>query len=765
MKTVLMLGLMSGALSSCSLALADDPFAAYRSLKPGAGFDVAGKKLTIEHLDLELASGTLWELQAGNGRTVGYLFDGAGRWTYRTDDPLDQQTFAKNIDLQVSALQHSDKSVFDELSRALLLVSAPFSADQLGAPVSAAPGSDLQHWVAKMRESIEQDGEGIEHALAQAHLNGDPRQTAHVELIGRRAEMAYAVYPARSQRERLWAPVQAPGMQYRSGRSVSSQMSRDAVRRVVAPYMTTNIDWDVATPDNKRGTITTTLQLKIQLASQRVLGFALVNNRDNADTANWTSEKNLLKVKSVTDSNGKPLAFSHRYHELMVDLGEAPAVGSTVTVRVDSDADIFTAFNYERGHNYVALYGDSWYPSPLGWSGERFTFRVRATCKQPFYPVSTGETVSLVEKGEQIEMVAKSDAPVSDFALIMGKYTLYELTNAQGVKIRLHGYGPANVKGLEEIAKLAEVYLRFMGDQLGPYPWKELDILEIPQFLPFYSYGVSPSGLVYIGDAATRGGGATEYETLRELPALLAHELAHQWWGHKVWPATEYDNWIAEGLAEYTSGIAMQYVKIDEQHARGKPIRGWKALRSSWSDYAKWCEKGASIEAANKLSGGNAGELRRCLLYDRSPLVIHMIRSWVGDKGFFAILRQFIKNNEYRPATSDDFAKAASQVLRQDMQWFVDDWIKQPGTPEIKVQATVGTDAAGKPALICKAEQVDKAHPKRFYVPIHLSYAGGQPEVKMCFVSGAVSEQTLPIAGTPTKIEVDPTQTALARYK
>jgi aminopeptidase N len=347
----------------------------------------------------------------------------------------------------------------------------------------------------------------------------------------------------------------------------------------------------------------------------------------------------------------------------------------------------------------------------------------------------------------------------------MGKYTAHELTTPRGQKLRIHGYGLVDKKGLEEIANISAVFLRMYEDQLGSYPFKELDIIEIPTFNPFTYFGVSPAGLVFLADTITRTGGYEEYTTSRELPALLAHELAHQWWGHKIWQASEYDNWITESLAEYQAGIALQYTKIDEQVARGKPVKGWRALKDGWIDFAKWCEQGASIEAANKLEGANAGRLRRCLLYERGPLVVHMLRSWVGDKGYFAILQHLIKSHEYGPVTTNDFAKAVSQVLKQDLQWFVDDWIKQPGTPEIKVDATVGSDPAGRPALSCKAVQTDAQAAKRLYIPIVLTYPGGNVEAKMFFVSGATAEQSFPLTAIPSKIEVDPGRTALVKYK
>lgn len=764
-RTKLLLVLIAITLASTSVQ-AQDIFSAFRTLTPGSGFDATNKKLSVGRIEFELATGTLWPVNNADGLTLGYVFEGKGHYTYRVEDPSDLETLVGNLGDQAPNLGHSASSVYDDFGRAMILVTKPFAAELLGEAKAGPISGSANSWYQDRYTKCERDGWGFSHLAAESALNGEPLLSAYAELDGQRADLGYYLDDTRTSREGLWAFVQPPGRQYRIPRVISIQRTSTAERKQIAPYLTRHIAWDVNTPDNKRGTISSTLTLKFQKAGRRILGFRLASNRDSNDSANWTSTVNQLLVTSVTDGSGKPLAYSHRYNELMIDLGTAPLVGSEVKLTVASDANVFTAMNDERGQNYVMLYMFPWYPQALGWSGERFTFELTARCKKPFYPVSSGETVSLKEENGMSVLVAKTDTPIDDFSLFMGKYTPYSMTSERGVKIQVHGYGLVNEKGLEEIANVSSVFLRMFEDQLGVYPFKELDIVEIPGYSPYAIYGISPASLVMLGDAGTRTvDSASKNIGTRVLPGLIAHELAHQWFGHKIWQASELDNWITESFSEYQSGIGAQYAKLDDQVARGQHVKGWRAMLDDWRSFGKWCDKDTSIEAANRLRDANAGAIRRCLLYNRGPLVLHMFRNWMSDKAYFAVIQQLIKNNEYGPVTSDDFAKAASQVLNTNLQWFVDDWIRTGGTPEISVEATTTTSSDGKLALLCKTTQADVKNAKRLYIPIVLTYSDGRKEAKMCFVSGATSSQTIPLVATPAKIEVDPEKTALVKYK
>src|SRR5262249_62326882 len=95
--------------------------------------------------------------------------------------------------------------------------------------------------------------------------------------------------------------------------------------------------------------------------------------------------------------------------------------------------------------------------------------------------------------------------------------------------------------------------------------------------------------------------------------ARLAHEVAHQWFGHKIFPSSYRDWWIVESGAEYMAGMAMAATQPQENLVTGFP-----RMLAGWQSGAKQCA-GSPVESANLLQG-DAGSLERfCLLYQKGP--------------------------------------------------------------------------------------------------------------------------------------------------
>ena len=96
----------------------------------------------------------------------------------------------------------------------------------------------------------------------------------------------------------------------------------------------------------------------------------------------------------------------------------------------------------------------------------------------------------------------------------------------------------------QEILKLYE-------QLYGPYPYREL--AHRPDGLPCLGFAQAPQGFVQLTGEAFHV--AVRVGTHDNIHGLFAHEIAHQWWGHKVGWASPNDEWLSESFAEYASGI------------------------------------------------------------------------------------------------------------------------------------------------------------------------------------------------------------------
>jgi aminopeptidase N len=257
-----------------------------------------------------------------------------------------------------------------------------------------------------------------------------------------------------------------------------------------------------------------------------------------------------------------------------------------------------------------------------------------------------------------------------------------------GLTVRVHAYAMARRNVIENLPKLTAALVKFYTGVLGPMPAEELDIVEIPE----YGFGISPSGIVLLTSEAykAREGDIAEYMS-RGINSRLAHEVAHQWFGHKAWQFDPSEQWIGESFAEYFSGLA-----IGALAATDKTVVGFNRMLAEWRADDRHCSDVAPISMANTLGGENGRKERRCLLYSRGPLVLHMLRTSIGNDRFFAATKRFLDTANIGPATTDDYSKAVSDVVQMDMRWFFDQWVRRSGNAHVDVEQHVEPAANGQ---------------------------------------------------------------------
>ena len=369
--------------------------------------------------------------------------------------------------------------------------------------------------------------------------------------------------------------------------------------------------------------------------------------------------------------------------------------------------------------------------------------------------------------GDSYELESTSDRPSRIIALFAGKYVTRE-EKFDGRTVRVHAYSAGRETVLENLPRLANSFLTFFEKNLGPYLSTELDIVEIPE----YGFGIAPAGMVLITSEAFNPyrfvpaaeayrqflGHEGTTNVSRGINARLAHEIAHQWFPHKALPASRRDVWLSESFAEYLSGLAMAAAQTDEA-----VVEGFPSLFAQWHYFARNCRDAGPIEAADTYRGA-AGINRYCLLYNRGPLVLHMLRTMTGDDRFFEILRRFLDHAHMGTVTTDDFRKAVEEVLQADMGWFFDSWYHKGGIPEIHTEHRIETTRDGI-TLLARATQTDGPGFKKILIPFVIEYAGGQREVRLLFQDKPVVETRFVLRGEPKKVSVDPAQNNLAIYR
>jgi len=187
-------------------------------------------------------------------------------------------------------------------------------------------------------------------------------------------------------------------------------------------------------------------------------------------------------------------------------------------------------------------------------------------------------------------------------------------------------------------------------------------------------------------------------------------------------------------------------------------------MLASWRTESKTCDDATPIVSANYLGGAKGPEERRCLLYARGPLVLHMLRTTIGDDKFIAATRSYLDTTHDGPATTDDYASAVSAAVGTDMRWFFDQWVRASGVPTVAVSTHVEKIPDGTYRLSGSMRQAAGPHFKKLLVPLVFEL-DGKTESRVVFVDQPEKLFDFVLDRRPGSVRVDPFRNNLAVYR
>ncbi|MEY8849345.1 M1 family aminopeptidase [Psychroserpens sp. XS_ASV72] len=183
------------------------------------------------------------------------------------------------------------------------------------------------------------------------------------------------------------------------------------------------------------------------------------------------------------------------------------------------------------------------------------------------------------------------------------------------------------------------------------------------------------------GHAQFGFGGGMEHTTVSFMGSygrnLIAHELAHQWFGNKITCGSWKDIWLNEGFATYLSGLV--YENLDGNDV----FRTWKQqVNNSITSYpggAVYLSDVDTLSVSRIFSGR--------LSYNKGAMVLHMLRKKLGDVNFFQALQTYLTTPEhaYAYAKTEDFISIVEASSGEDLTEFFDDWLYNEGYPSYTV--------------------------------------------------------------------------------
>ena len=461
-----------------------------------------------------------------------------------------------------------------------------------------------------------------------------------------------------------------------------------------------------------------------------------------------------LDVLTVTDGEGRALDFESRSDGLRVDVGRAVRRDEEVVLVVRYRARPERGLYFQKpgpqtpqapkqlwtqGETHEARH---WIPC-IDHPVERFTTEILVTAPAGLTALSNGKLVSASDGVDGRRVFHwHQDKPHAAYLIcvVVGDFSVWE-SSAEGVA--LTGYLDARyAEHAERTFGLTADMLRFFNTKLGyRYPWDKYAQVCVHGF---HWGGMENTTLTVLTERTIRDERAALDGSSRD---LVAHELAHHWFGDLVTCKDWGEIWLNESFATY---YANRYL---EHHL------GWDEAVVDRLDHARSYLGEARERYRRRLASRNysrAEDMFDAHSYPKGALVLNMLRYVLGEESFDRGIQHYLKTNAFRAVETADLRVAMEEVTGESLRWFFDQWVHSGGHPEFRVETEWDETSKGLRIVVEQVQKVDEMTPL-FQMPVVFSLHGKQSRTeRRVWVRDAKSSFFFSLPERPAFVRFDP---------
>ncbi len=272
--------------------------------------------------------------------------------------------------------------------------------------------------------------------------------------------------------------------------------------------------------------------------------------------------------------------------------------------------------------------------------------------------------------------------------------------------------------------------LEWMHQYIGPYAYDKLANVQSKTIFG----GMENASAIFYYENSVKG--------KRNEESLIAHEIAHQWFGNMATEKIFHHLWLSEGFATY-----MTHLYLESQYGDSILKARLQADREKINEFLSSTPRSVIDSSAQYMSLLNANS------YEKGGWVLHMIRQQVGDANFRRILRAYYETYEGKNADTDDFRRIVELITQQDWSAFFRQWLTEKVNPSLKLQWENNAD--GK-FITLSIAQLQQTLPFQLAVTVDLIQKNGTKKRTKVDVSKSQQLFVIPVSDPVEGIIVDP---------
>jgi aminopeptidase N len=404
------------------------------------------------------------------------------------------------------------------------------------------------------------------------------------------------------------------------------------------------------------------LSLDYQVGPNRLKGVARLSAVADEPLDRLTLDLGVFRVAQVL-LDGEPLRFTHRDGKLRVTPGRSLPPGEPFTAEVRYSGiprpipSRWGGLGWEELTDGALVASQpigapSWFPCNDR-PGNKATYRISVTTAAAYQVIANGHLVSKRRTPSGMTWVYEQDEPMATYlaGVQVGRYQRAELPGPVPQLLAFPWRIAAPVR--HDFGRQGEMLTAFT-ERFGPYPFGAYTVVVVDDELeiPVEAQGMSIFG-------------ANHVDGRRVSERLVAHELAHQWFGNSLTLADWRDIWLHEGFAAYAEWLWSE--DSGGEHAHEIAMR--------------WHRKLSALPQDLVLSDPTPGRIFDDRVYKRGALTLHALRRTLGDAAFFPMLRDWTAEHRHGVVTTSQFTAHAQRYATRPLDTFFWTWLYDARLP------------------------------------------------------------------------------------
>jgi len=451
-----------------------------------------------------------------------------------------------------------------------------------------------------------------------------------------------------------------------------------------------------------------------------------------------------MQVGSVT-IEGEGVPFTHEQDKLRIPLdGRDGETSATIRYRGVPADGLVIADNLHGERTFSA---DNWPNKTRFWLPTLDHPYDKATCE---FVVTAPDHYQVIANGLKLEESNlpgglmrthwKQSVPISTWLMVMSvaRYAVQYVDDYNGVEIQTWVFPQDRDAGFYDFAR-ARRPLEFFSTHVGEYAYEKLANVQV----------TAPVGATEAATAVFYQQDFVSGERRREW--VIAHEIAHHWFGNAVTESDWNDVWLSEGFATYFTLLFTEYVDGRDRFVEGL-LESRERVFRFYDDNPDYRIVHENLTNMAEVTTGNT--------YQKGAWILHMLRGIVGDENFWTGIRDYYREFKNENATTADFRRAMERAAGADLEWFFEQWLYQGGN--LVLDGSWSFDAGAGSLTLDLTQSQKEAVTFRMPIQVEITDASGT-RIETVQVDGDTSRFEIATTERPSTVRLDPDHWVLMR--